>query len=71
MGDHPLRRWRIERELSGETLAKLLDTGKSTVSAIETGGRPPSRRLMRKIREVTGITADELLDAAAPREAAE
>ncbi len=63
MQEHPLRKWRKERGLSGEMLGRLLDTGKSTVSAVENCHKEPTPRLMRKIRRLTRISADQLLDA--------
>jgi len=67
--EHPLRLFRQKTNRSLGELAAMLGVTKATVSRWETGERFPDRELWPVIREVTGISADELA-AASPKQVA-
>lgn len=55
-----LRRARMEREMSQETLAALLGCSSGYISNIETGKQLPSLRVIRHCEQVLGITNQAL-----------
>lgn len=63
--EHPLTKYRIRKRLDQEELGERLGYSGATVSRWESGKRTPRARALRKICEVTGIAAADLLDAAA------
>lgn len=60
---HPLKKYRVENDLSQSDVAGLIGTTKQTVCRIETGTRTASAELMLKIAEMTGnkVTPNDLL----------
>lgn len=66
---HPLARFRAERGISQEDLARMLDVTVGVVSRWERGLQVPRRKLWPQIVHVTGVRPAELAEAAA--EAAE
>lgn len=50
---HPLRRWRLERGISGAELGRQLGVERSTISDYETGRRRPGRAVEKKIERLT------------------
>lgn len=63
MTAHPIRQFREQAGKSQEELAGLLGVTKATVSRWETGERFPEREFWPAIREITGVTADDLAAA--------
>lgn len=55
--------WRLENGLSQETVAQKLGISQGHLSHLEWGTRAPSRKLMFRISEITGIPVARLLDA--------
>lgn len=51
---------RVERRLSQEELARLVDVSRQTISAIETGQWGPSTLLALRLAGVLGVRVDEL-----------
>jgi transcriptional regulator with XRE-family HTH domain len=56
MSDHPLRRWRKERQVTLKALADKVGVQASHLSEIENGNNKPSLALAAKL---SGATADE------------
>ena len=59
-----IRKARLDRSLSQRALAKEVGVSFPHISKIEAGREPPSDDLLRRIAEVVGLDADELLLAA-------
>jgi transcriptional regulator with XRE-family HTH domain len=55
----PLRTWRGERSL--EEVAALLEITPATLSRIERGETWVGREIARRLRELTGLSLDDLL----------
>lgn len=65
--EHPLKSYRLRRDWSQERLAEELGSTKGTVSRWEAGSHLPRYAAREIIRKKTGITAADLLEAAASR----
>ena len=59
-----IKRERLNRDMTQRNLAEMVDVGVPHISKIEAGRERPSDELLRKIAEVLGCDADELLLAA-------
>lgn len=68
MQDHPFAFFRKTRDpqMTMEALAELLGVTKATISRWESGERFPERELWARIKETTGIGAEELAEWTAP-----
>ncbi len=64
-GEHPLRVWRIRRNLTLSALAKRAGVGVGYLSEIETGKKPGSVRTFRELAKTLGVDIDDLV--AVPR----
>lgn len=70
MDKHPLERWREkesarrDKPLRRRDLAKELGFSASRYTQITKHGEPPSSALAKRIKARTGISVDELLEAA-------
>ena len=66
--NHPLRSWRLAKDLSVEQVAALINVDAATVRSYETGRRIPRPQIMVRIEAVTlrGVTASDFLPATAP-----
>jgi transcriptional regulator with XRE-family HTH domain len=58
--DHPLASWRRANRLTQDALGDLLGVEAMTVSRWENGSSLPRTKLWPKIREVTGVTPEQL-----------
>lgn len=58
--EHPIRTWRRLTDTSRQQLADKLFVTRWTIIQIERGHRKPSVDLTRRIREVTGITRENI-----------
>ncbi|MGY3717143.1 helix-turn-helix domain-containing protein [Sutcliffiella cohnii] len=56
-----LRKARMEKKLTQEDLAKLVNTKKTTISNYETGYSSPSNEMLVDLANVLGVTTDYLL----------
>lgn len=56
-----LKRFRIENGMSQKDLAASLNTSQAAVSAWERGKRTPTPALGKKIRDLTGCDASDLV----------
>ena len=61
-GENPVRVWRQHRGLTLAALAERLDVAKGYVSEIETGRKPGSLRVMRRIAAVLEVDLDDICD---------
>jgi transcriptional regulator with XRE-family HTH domain len=61
--EHPLRRYRRERGLTLEQLARKAGTSFVTISRIEGRKQRPSHDLLIRLANATGISIDELVRA--------
>lgn len=59
--EHPLRTYRVARNLSIDALAAKVGASKSTISRVETGDQRPSFDLLQRLLKETGISADDFL----------
>lgn len=66
MSQHPLAAFRQSQQppLSQSDLARKLDVTRATISRWEKGERFPERDLWARIKEVTGLSASDLSEAA-------
>lgn len=53
MDEHPLRRWRQDKNLSLEALGEQIGVTRSALSNYETGNRIPRPKVMQRIQKVT------------------
>lgn len=60
---HPIARYRKENGLTQAALAEKLEVQPITISRWERGQLVPRRSLWPRIKDVTGISADELTRA--------
>jgi transcriptional regulator with XRE-family HTH domain len=61
---HPLKAFRKRNGLTQAKLAEAVGCRTAMLNQIENCKRDPSARLLRQIKEVTGITADSILSQA-------
>jgi transcriptional regulator with XRE-family HTH domain len=72
MMTHPLEKWRLKEQARRgkpyprSKLAEELDVWPSRLTQIINDGETPSAELLRRIRGLTGISADKILDASVP-----
>lgn len=69
MGEHfneNLRWAREQKGLSQKDVAEKIGVAKSTYSLYESGNREPNVQTIKKISDVLGVSADELLGIDAP-----
>lgn len=59
---HYLREWREFRRMTQEQLAAAVDTDKSVISLLESGGRGMSDKWARRLAPALGTTPGFLLD---------
>jgi transcriptional regulator with XRE-family HTH domain len=59
--DSPLRRWRRKQGISQGELAQRCGVSVNTVARWEQADRTPSGPHMRRLTEITGLSADALL----------
>ena len=57
--EHPLRRYRREKNLTLEALARDARVAKSTISRIERLHIAPSLGLVQRLVEITGLSATD------------
>lgn len=60
---HPLKRWRFEYGLTLERAAKRLKVSSAHLSEIERRRKMPSLTLAARIRDRTGLTLEQIVDA--------
>jgi len=58
---HPLRIWREYRGLTQESLAGEADIGKSYISQIESGAKPGSVAVLKKLAAALNVDVDDLI----------
>lgn len=58
---HPLDAWLKQHDLTREWLAKEAGTTTATVSRIIAGSQWTGRKITARIREITGLSIDEIL----------
>ena len=68
--EHPLRKWRKSHGLTLEQAASRIGTSRQVWCDWERRRRRPGVRLMPKVREATGLSADIFFPAAAEPERA-
>ena len=56
-----LKQLRVNRGLTQNDLAAVLEVNRATISGYETGGVYPSVEIMKKIAEFFGVSADYLM----------
>ncbi len=56
---HPLRRWRFEHDQTRTQLAETLNITAEAIRRWEHYQNTPNRTQMLKIRELTGLSADD------------
>ncbi|MEA3291406.1 MAG: helix-turn-helix domain-containing protein [Pseudomonadota bacterium] len=59
---HPLRIWREYRDLTQQALAEKIGVGKSYISQIESGQKPGSVTVLKKIAVALNVELDDLVD---------
>jgi transcriptional regulator with XRE-family HTH domain len=63
MQEHPLRRYRREKQLTLEQLADQAGTSFVTISRIEGRKQRPGHDLLIRLADITGISIDDLVRA--------
>jgi len=61
MNKHPISVYRAAKGLSQAAFAQLVGCKRWMINRIEVGARFPSRDLLLRIADVTGIPADDLI----------
>lgn len=59
--NHPLAKYRAERQITQEVLAQELRVTPTTISRYETGERTPRPKDARRISDHTGISVGDLI----------
>jgi ribosome-binding protein aMBF1 (putative translation factor) len=60
-GEHPVRVWREQRQLSAQALADKAGLGRSYLVEIERHKKPGSVAAYRRLASALGVTVDDLL----------
>ena len=63
---HPLKRWRYEHGMNQVQFGMAIGVSAVQVSRIEARFATPSAKLTRRIREVTGLSLDEIFQVSPP-----
>ena len=54
---HPIRLWRLARQITATELAEKAEIDQSYLSMIETGKRSATDNVVRRLSQLTGISA--------------
>jgi len=65
IGEHPLRLWRREQEMPLKQLAARAGVSVAVLSRIETDQQLPTPRLIARLVELTGLSADVFIERVA------
>lgn len=63
---HPIRQYRERHKMSQDRLGALVGTSGAAVSRWECGKREPRGKELRKLCEITGLPANEILNVDQP-----
>lgn len=59
-GEHPSRLWREHRQLTMEALAEKARTAQSYIAEIETGKKPSSVTVLKRLADALDVTIDDI-----------
>ena len=65
-GEHPVRVWRIHREIGLNDLAKQASVARSYLSEIESGKKPGSAAALQRIARALSVDMDDIMPPRAP-----